>query len=94
VNSIGDQSRPALAPGVRLHADRVTGEPVLLYPEGLLHLNAAAHEIVIRCDGQSTAEAIISSLAGEYEISTDTLRHDVLECLSRLHQHKLVIFSE
>ena len=39
------QSRPALAARVRLQTDPVSGEPVLLYPEGLLLLNATAHAV-------------------------------------------------
>ena len=35
---IDAQSRPALAPGTRLQTDRVTGDPVLLSPEGILKM--------------------------------------------------------
>jgi len=93
VNLIDDQTRPALAPGVRLHTDPSTGEPVLLFPEGLIHLNATAHAVVTRCDGHATAEAILGSLAGEYAVSAETLRQDVLDCLTQLHRRKLVVFS-
>src|SRR5580704_280841 len=93
VKPIDLQSRPALARGVRLQTDASTGEPVLLFPEGVLHLNPTAHDIVSRCDGQRTTEAIIALLADEYEVASEMLRGDVLDCLHELHQRKLLVFS-
>jgi len=92
--SFDDQRRLCLARGVRLQTDPANGEPILLFPEGVLYLSATANDIVRRCDGQSSALTIISSLADEYEVNPDTLRGDVLECLVELHQRKLVVFSE
>jgi pyrroloquinoline quinone biosynthesis protein D len=87
------QSRPALAPRVRLRADPVTGEPVLLYPEGILILNPTAHEIVTRCDGEITVDGLIRLLYDEYEESEETLRHDVLETLADLKQRNLIVLA-
>ena len=81
-----------MAPGVRLHTDKATGEPVLLFPEGLIELNAAAHAILTRCNGQLTIAAIISSLSSEYAIGDGDLRDDVLGCLNQLHTRKLIVF--
>jgi len=39
-------ARPRLAPGVRLQTDRVSGSPVLLYPEGMLQMNPTGAAIV------------------------------------------------
>jgi len=89
---IDDQSRPSLARGVRLQNDATTGEPILLFPEGVLHLSSSAHDIVTRCNGQATVLAIISALAAEYEVDSETLHRDVLDCLSDLHQRKLLMF--
>jgi coenzyme PQQ biosynthesis protein PqqD len=86
-------SRPALAPGVRLQMDAITGEPVLLYPEGIMALNSTAHEIVARCDGATTVDAIAAALAAEYEVSRDALDGDVLECVEDLHRRRLIIFA-
>jgi len=88
-----NDSRPALAPGVRLQMDAITGEPVLLYPEGIMALNSTAHEIVARCDGVATVESIATALAAEYEISPDELAGDVLECLEDLRQRRLIVFA-
>ena len=85
-----EQSRPALARGVRLHTDAKTGEPVLLFPEGVLHLSSTANDILTRCDGTQPVSAIISALGEEYDVEPQTLRQDVLDCLSDLYQRKLV----
>lgn len=87
------QSRPVLSRGVRLQTDASTGEPVLLFPEGVLHLNPTAHDIVNRCDGQRTTEAILALLANEYDVTVEMIRGDVLDCLGELHQRKLLVFS-
>ncbi len=93
VKPVDLQARPTLARGVRLQTDASTGEPVLLFPEGILHLNPTAHGIVSRCDGQRTTEAIIASLADEYDVAGEMLRGDVLDCLHELHQRKLLVVS-
>jgi pyrroloquinoline quinone biosynthesis protein D len=85
-----EQSRPALARGVRLRNDPITGEPLLLYPEGVLPLDEATHDILSRCSGRATLESIILSLAEEYETDHDTLRSDVCECLEELRQRMLI----
>jgi coenzyme PQQ biosynthesis protein PqqD len=87
-----EQSRPGLARGVRLQTDVKTGEPVLLFPEGVLYLSPTAQDILSRCNGDQTISSILSWLAGEYDIDQDTLRQDVLDCLNDLYQRKLVVF--
>jgi len=92
--SMNEQSCPVLARGVRLRNDPITGEPILLFPEGVLPLDATTHDIVSRCSGESTVESIILSLAGEYEIDHDTVRQDVCECLAELRQRMLIAISK
>jgi coenzyme PQQ biosynthesis protein PqqD len=94
VNAIDEQSRPSLARGVRLQTDPKNQEPMLLFPEGAIYLNQTAYDIVSRCAGNLTTQAIIASLAAEYETEADALRDDVLDCLRDLHQRKLVVFSK
>ena len=89
--SLDLQSRPRLAPNLRLQTDRVTGDPVLLYPEGVLVLNPSAHEIVTRCDGHTTVEQIIARLAAEYEAPAGELQADVLECLADLSGRNFIL---
>jgi coenzyme PQQ biosynthesis protein PqqD len=88
---LDEQSRPNLARGVRLKTDVKTGEPMLLFPEGVLYLSETASEILARCDGKRTVSNILDSLAEEYEVTAETLREDVLDCLSDLYQRKLVV---
>jgi pyrroloquinoline quinone biosynthesis protein D len=84
--------RPQLAPHVRLKIDAVSGDPVLLYPEGILVLNSTAHEIVRRCDGELTIAELIQRLGAEFEADEAVLRHDVVENLEYLHQRNLLLY--
>jgi coenzyme PQQ biosynthesis protein PqqD len=87
-----EQSRPKLARGVRLRVDTKTGEPMLLFPEGVLFLSATANDILSRCSGKETVSDILVSLGKEYDADRETLRQDVLDCLGDLYQRKLVVF--
>jgi coenzyme PQQ biosynthesis protein PqqD len=87
------QSRPALGRGVRLTNDPITGEPVLLFPEGVLPLDAVTRDIITRCSGRATISSIILSLAEEYEADAATVGVDVCECLDQLRQRMLVAIS-
>lgn len=89
--SIASNSHPACAPGVRLQLDKVTGEPVLLYPEGVLELNDTAHAILNLCNGAATVDEIVAALAAEYEVEESVLRADALECLGDLLQRRLIV---
>jgi pyrroloquinoline quinone biosynthesis protein D len=92
--SMDEQSRPALARGVRVRNDPLTGEPVLLFPEGVLPLDATTHDIISRCTGETTIASIILSLADEYEVDHETVRSDVCECLEQLRQRMLVAITQ
>jgi coenzyme PQQ biosynthesis protein PqqD len=83
-------SRPALARGVRLRTDPIDGGPVLLFPEGMLPLEATTHAIVSHCTGKETIEEIVALLAEEYEVDRATLFNDVQECLKELREEMLV----
>jgi pyrroloquinoline quinone biosynthesis protein D len=90
MNALNSDSRPALARGVRLWIDPLTGGPVLLFPEGILPLDETTHDILRRCTGEVTLETIVSSLAEEYDADGDTLRGDVCECLDELRKEMLI----
>lgn len=92
MSSVDLTLRPSLASHVRLKTDPVTGDPVLLFPEGLLVLNATAHEIVRRCDGLASIAEIIGQLAEEFDASEEVLRADILENLEQLRQQNLLLF--
>lgn len=90
--SLDPDSRPALAPQVRLRDDPVSGEPVLLYPEGFLQLNATSHDILTRCNGTRTLREVVALLASEYEAAPAEVEGDVAECLRELHGRHFVVF--
>jgi coenzyme PQQ biosynthesis protein PqqD len=92
MNKIDQSCRPRLASGVRLQNDRLSGEPVLMFPEGVLFINPAAHDILKQCDGSATVKDIITALAEEYDAPTEELGKDVLDCLIDLQQRKLLEF--
>ena len=52
--------KPRLPRGVRLKHDEQRGEWILLAPERLLKLNAVSVEILKRCTGEATVEAIVA----------------------------------
>jgi pyrroloquinoline quinone biosynthesis protein D len=91
---IDEQSRPALARGVRLRNDPITGEPILLFPEGVLPLDETTHDILSRCSGEATLASIILALAEEYEADPATVRQDVCECLAELRQRMLIALPQ
>ena len=93
MSQIDLNSRPALASHVRLQVDPVSGDPVLLFSEGVLVLNSAAHEIVSRCDGNAKVQEIVLALCAEYEIDEATLQGDALECLNDLMSRNLVVLK-
>jgi coenzyme PQQ biosynthesis protein PqqD len=88
--NLGDHHCPALVRGVRLQPDPQTGQPMLFFPEGVIHLSETAQDILLRCDGRISLAALISELAQTYEVDPSTLRQDVRECLLRLAEQHLV----
>jgi pyrroloquinoline quinone biosynthesis protein D len=92
MNALTDQSRAVLARGVRLRADPLTGDPLLLFPEGILPLDATTHDILLRCAGDLTLAGLLCALSEEYEAEPDVLRSDVVQCLTQLRQEMLVVW--
>ena len=54
----GSASRPRVGHGFRLQWEPAQSAHVLLYPEGMVKLNGSAGEIMKRCDGKRSVEAI------------------------------------
>ena len=86
--------RPKLASHVRLKIDAASGDPVLLYPEGILILNETAYEIARRCTGEKTVGELLQALAEEFDAPADVLRDDLLENLKQLRQKNLLTYVE
>lgn len=68
---------PALAERFRFQWEEAQQSFVLLYPEGMVKLNAAAGEILKRCDGRRTVDEIIGDL--EQQFPGADVAPDVLE---------------
>jgi pyrroloquinoline quinone biosynthesis protein D len=77
-------TRPAVGRGFRLQWEPAQNAFVLLYPEGMIKLNASAGEILKRCDGAATVDEITASL--EQAFSTQGLKEDVLAFLAMAHE--------
>ena len=73
---IATDTRPRIGPGFRLQWEAAQDAWVLLYPEGMVKLNGSAGEIMKRCDGQRSIEAIVAEL--EQAFNVQGLEPDVL----------------
>jgi pyrroloquinoline quinone biosynthesis protein D len=87
---ISQQSCPRLAAKARVQPDRLTGQPALLYPEGVLMLNPTGAAIVEQCDGKHSVQEIVATLAERYGAPPDQISPDVLEYLERLRAKRLI----
>ena len=84
-----DQARlPRVGRGFRLQWEPVQSAHVLLYPEGMVKLNASAGEILLRCDGATPVEAIVADL--EKRFSTSGLERDVRAFLDMAAEQRWV----
>ena len=80
MTAVSADSRPALGRGFRLQWEPAQKAHVLLYPEGMVKLNASAGEILKRCDGARTVGEIVSDL--EAAFATTGLAGDVTAFMS------------
>lgn len=67
---------PRIPEGLRLQWEEAQGCHVLLYPEGMVKLNASAGAILARCDGRRPLREIVTEL--EQAFATPALAADVL----------------
>jgi pyrroloquinoline quinone biosynthesis protein D len=74
VNAVTATAKPRIGRGFRLQWESAQNAHVLLYPEGMVKLNASAGEIMSRCDGERMLTEIIADLErtfGATELSGD-----------------------
>ena len=83
-------ARPKISSRARLQTDKITGKPVLLYPEGALLLNPTAHAVALLCDGTTSLESIVSKLTARYEGSAPEISTHVEAFLNRLQVKNLL----
>jgi len=78
--TIDAASRPVIDRGFRLQWEAAQNAHVLLYPEGMIKLNASAGEIMKRCNGTATIADITADL--ERAFSATGLAGDVIGFVS------------
>jgi pyrroloquinoline quinone biosynthesis protein D len=69
MNALAASTRPRIGAGFRLQWEAAQGCHVLLYPEGMVKLNGSAGEIMARCDGERSIEAIVGELETAFNAS-------------------------
>ncbi|MGQ0719779.1 MAG: pyrroloquinoline quinone biosynthesis peptide chaperone PqqD [Pseudonocardiales bacterium] len=82
--------RPQLRRGVRAGTDPLSGETVLLFPEGVLIMNETAAAVVRQCDGCHTVADVLQSIGEVYD---DVTVEDVLSLLQDLIAQGLLVAS-
>ena len=87
---IADDCRPRLPRGVRLHHDATRGEWTLLAPERVLKADPIAVEILKRCTGEHTLEAIVDDLAATFKSDRARVDTDVRALLGQLAIKRMV----
>ena len=81
---------PRLPRGVRLRYEERRGEWMLLAPERVLKPDGIAIEILKRCDGQASLDAIIDSLAEQFQADRIEVARDVREFVSELAAKRML----
>jgi pyrroloquinoline quinone biosynthesis protein D len=83
-------ARPRLPRGVRLVHNEAHGGLVLLAPERVFKPDPIAVEILKRCTGEATLEAIVDDLAKTYSAPRERILIDVSALLHSLADKKLL----
>ena len=89
-SAIAPGAKPRLPRGVRLTHNEAQGGWVLLAPERIFKADAVAAEILKRCTGKATLDAIVDDLAGAFKAPRERIHADVTTLLSGLAEKKLL----
>lgn len=81
--------KPALNRLFRLQWEPVQRCHVLLYPEGMVRLNASAGAILTCCDGSASLEQIVATL--EAQFGATGLRADIEALLAHAHRENWIL---
>jgi pyrroloquinoline quinone biosynthesis protein D len=87
---IAPHTKPRLPRGVRLAHNEAQGGWVLLAPERIFKADAIAAEILKRCTGEATLEAIVDDLAAAFQAPRERVLADVTALLGGLAEKKLL----
>ena len=88
--AIAPDSKPRLPRGVRLTHNEAQGGWVLLAPERIFKADAIAVEILKRCTGEATLDAIVDDLAATFNAPRERIHADVTKLLGGLAEKKLL----
>ncbi|MGH3870996.1 MAG: pyrroloquinoline quinone biosynthesis peptide chaperone PqqD [Pseudonocardiaceae bacterium] len=80
--------RPRLRRGVRTGTDPLSGETVLLFPEGVLLMNETAAAVIRHCDGCRSVADVLQSVGEVYD---DVAVAEVLSLLQDLIVQGLLV---
>lgn len=87
---VSPQSVPRLPRGVRLVHNEAQGGWMLLAPERAFKADAISVEILKRCTGETSVDAIVDDLAKAYNAPRDRIFADVTKLLAGLAEKKLL----
>ena len=89
-NAITTDAKPRLPRGVRLVHNEAQGGWVLLAPERVFKADAIAVEILKRCTGEASVDAIVGDLAKTFSAPRERIHDDVTKLLASLADKKLL----
>jgi pyrroloquinoline quinone biosynthesis protein D len=84
------EARPRLPHGVRLVHSEAQGGFVLLAPERVFKPDPIAVEIIKRCTGEATIDAIVDDLAKTYSAPRERILTDVTALIGSLADKRLL----
>jgi pyrroloquinoline quinone biosynthesis protein D len=88
--TVAEDARPRLPRGVRLVHSEAQGGFVLLSPERVFKADAIAVEILKRCTGDATINAIVDDLAKTFTAPRERILTDVTKLLGSLAEKRLL----
>ena len=91
--NVAPDAKPKLPRGVRLTHNEAQGGWVLLAPERVFKADPIAAEIVKRCTGEATVDAIVDDLAKTFNAPRERIMIDVSAMLSGLIDKRLMEIS-
>jgi pyrroloquinoline quinone biosynthesis protein D len=87
---LSGDARPRLPRGVRLTQSEAQGGWVLLAPERVFKADHVTVEILKRCTGSATLDAIVDDLARAFAAPRERIHADVVNLLGSLADKKLL----
>ena len=87
---LSGDARPRLPRGVRLTQSEAQGGWVLLAPERVFKADNITVEILKRCTGTATLDAIVDDLAKTFAAPRERIYTDVMNLLGSLADKKLL----